>query len=87
MSLKACIVVESMYIYCTHIYRFIRIFKFEYLHNIIEVCVNSIVHEIQSVPYHIGLSLRFKDKNTHIILENPSIICKKNFTMALYDFF
>ena len=23
---------------------------------------------IQSVPYQIGLSLRFKDKNTHIIL-------------------
>ena len=27
---------------------------------------------IQSVPYHIGLSLRFKDKNTHIILKNTS---------------
>ena len=38
---------------------------------------------IQSVPYQIGSSLRFKDKNTHIILENPSNFCKTYFTMAL----
>ena len=42
--------------------------------------------DLQSVPYQIGSSLRFKDKNTHIILENPSNFCKKYFTMALYDF-
>ena len=41
---------------------------------------------VQSVPYQIGLSLRFKDKNTHIILEKPSIFCKKYFKMALHDF-
>ena len=40
---------------------------------------------IQSVPYHIGLSLRFKDKNKHIIIEKPNNICKKLCTMA-YDF-
>ena len=41
---------------------------------------------IQSVPYQIGSSLRFKDKNMHIILENPIIFCKKYFKMALHDF-
>ena len=41
---------------------------------------------LQSVPYYIGLSLPFKDKNTQIILEKPSIFCKKYFTMALYHF-
>ena len=42
---------------------------------------------LQSVPYHIGLPPRFKDKNTHKVLEKPSIFCEKMFTMALYDFF
>ena len=41
---------------------------------------------IQSVPYQIGSSLRFKDKTTHIILENPSNFCKKYFEMDLHDF-
>ena len=45
----------------------------------------NITH-VQSVPYQIGLSLRFKDKNTHIILEKPSIFCKKYFKIALHDF-
>ena len=39
------------------------------------------------MKYHIGLSLRFKDKNTHIILEKPSVFCRIIFTMTLYDFF
>ena len=52
------------------------------------ILLNSHCHSlnVQSVPYHIGLSLRLKDKNTRIILEKSSIICKKNFPMALYDF-
>ena len=38
--------------------------------NLIDLLVYYI---IQSVPYHIGLSLHLKDKNTHIILEKPRI--------------
>ena len=32
--------------------------------------MSSLLSIVQSVPYHIGLSLRFKDKNTQIILAN-----------------
>ena len=52
--------------------------------NFIPFLYNTYI--IQSVPYQIGSSLRFKDKNTHIILENPSNFCKKYFKMALHDF-
>ena len=42
---------------------------------------------VQSVPFHIRLSPRFRAKNTHIMLEKPIIFCKNIFTMALYNFF
>ena len=45
----------------------------------------QIVQLQQSIPFHIGLFLRFKDKNTHIILEKPSIICKKFFTKNAFS--
>ena len=57
-----------------------------YLQNVVLTIFNWFYTFIQSVSYHIGLSLRSKDKNTHIILEKPSIFCKKVFTMALCDF-
>ena len=47
------------------------------------MAIYNFVFDIQSVPYQIGLILRFKDKNTHIILEKPSIFCKKYFKMGV----
>ena len=48
---------------------------------------DEFIYYIQSVPYHLGLSLLLKDKNMHMILKKPSIFCKKIFNDGLIRFF